>query len=139
MYNFTYENQGNSSYLVYTLAEEEMTDSMSLGMITNNKIPGLASAMFMQMNSVRYMKYNISSKIPVSRFFFGPGQQKKTAGGIFGDNGCNAVGRGIYAGYTEYYSGSRLYFCGYSFLRDRAYLPSRGQQRKRKNGFESVF
>lgn len=80
MYNFTYENQGNSSYLVYTLAEEEMTDSMSLGMITNNKIPGLASAMFMQMNSVRYMKYNISSKIPVSRFFSGPVSRKRLLG-----------------------------------------------------------
>ncbi len=80
MYNFTYENQGTNSYLVYTMAEEEAADSMSLGMITNNKIPGLASAMFMQMNATRYMKYNVSSKIPVSQFFSGPVSKKRLLG-----------------------------------------------------------
>ncbi len=72
MGNFTYENQGASTYLVYALSDEEMIDSMSLGMITNNAIPGLSSTMFMQMNAVRYLKYNVSSRIPVSQFFSGP-------------------------------------------------------------------
>ena len=50
MGDFTYENQGANTYLVYALADNERLDSVSLGMITNNKISGLASTMFMQMN-----------------------------------------------------------------------------------------
>ncbi len=83
MGSFTYENQGIHTYLVYTLEEDETLDSMSLGMITNNEIPGLASAMFMQMNAERYMKYNISSKIPASQFFTGPVNKKRLLG-VFG-------------------------------------------------------
>lgn len=80
MYSFTYENQGANSYLVYTLKDNEIIDSMSFGMITNNKIPGLASTMFMQMNAARYLKYNISSKIPASQFFSGPVNKKRLLG-----------------------------------------------------------
>lgn len=80
MGNFTYENQGASTYLVYALSDEEMIDSMSLGMITNNAIPGLSSTMFMQMNTVRYLKYNVSSRIPVSQFFSGPVNKRRLLG-----------------------------------------------------------
>ncbi len=80
MGNFTYENQGASTWLVYTLPEEEEIDSMSLGMITNNTIPGLSDAMFMQMNTMRYMKYNVSSRIPVSQFFSGLVNKKRLLG-----------------------------------------------------------
>lgn len=77
MGNFTYENQGASTWLVYTLSEEEAIDSMSLGMITNNVIPGLCNTVFMQKNADRHIKYNISSRIPVSQFFSGPVNRKK--------------------------------------------------------------
>ncbi len=80
MGNFTYENQGASTYLVYALSDEEMIDSMSLGMITNNAIPGLSNTMFMQMNAVRYLKYNVSSRIPVSQFFSGPVNKRRLLG-----------------------------------------------------------
>ncbi len=80
MGSFSYENQGASTYLVYTLADGEAVDSMSLGMITNNTIPGLAGTMFMQMNAVRYIKYNISSRIPVSQFFSGPVNRRRLLG-----------------------------------------------------------
>lgn len=80
MGNFTYENQGASTWLVYALSDDEMIDSMTLGMITNNAILGLASTMFMQMNAVRYMKYNVSSKIPVSQFFSGPVNKRRLLG-----------------------------------------------------------
>lgn len=80
MGNFTYENQGASTYLVYALSDDEMIDSMSLGMITNNTIPGLSATMFMQMNMVRYIKYNVSSRIPVSQFFSGPVNKRRLLG-----------------------------------------------------------
>ncbi len=80
MGNFSYENQGASTYLVYTMSDGEVMDSMSLGMITNNAIPGFAGTVFMQMNAVRYIKYNISSRIPVSQFFSGPVNKKRLLG-----------------------------------------------------------
>ena len=36
--NFTFENHGNSTYLVYAIAENEALDTLSLGMLTNNKM-----------------------------------------------------------------------------------------------------
>lgn len=78
--NFTYENQGTNTYLVYRMEEEDVLDSMSLGMITNNKIPGLAPSFFMQMDMSKYIKYNVSAKISVSQFFAGSVNQKRLIG-----------------------------------------------------------
>lgn len=39
--SFTYENQGNNTYLVYKIGASDNVDTMSLGMITNNKIEEL--------------------------------------------------------------------------------------------------
>lgn len=69
--NFTYENQGTNTYLVYKMGMNEVIDTMSLGMITNNKIPGIAETFFMQLDANKYIKYNVSSKIPISQFFGG--------------------------------------------------------------------
>ena len=44
MNGFSYENQSTITYLVYSMAKEDAVDSMSLGMLTNNKIAGLAPA-----------------------------------------------------------------------------------------------
>lgn len=83
MREFTYETQGTNTYLVYTLTPGEIADSMSLGMLTNNKIPGLASALFTQMDEEKYIKYNVSSKISVSQFFSGAVNRKRLLG-VFG-------------------------------------------------------
>ncbi len=66
---FTYENQGSNTYLVYTLAAGERLDPVSFGMISNNAIPGFAPTIFTQMNSTKYIKYNVSSKIAASQVF----------------------------------------------------------------------
>lgn len=71
MKEFTYENQGSNTYLVYTLAAGEQLDPVSLGMISNNTIPGFAPTIFTQMNSTKYIKYNVSSKISASQVFSG--------------------------------------------------------------------
>ncbi len=78
--NFTYENQGTNTYLVYTLQPESELDSMSLGMLTNNKIPGLATTVFTQMDRIRYIKYNVTARIPASQFLSGQVNKKRLLG-----------------------------------------------------------
>ena len=78
--NFSFENQGTHTYLVYTIAADDMIDSMSLGMITNNKIPGFTSALFTQMDATRYIKYDVSAKISVKQFFGGQVNKKRLLG-----------------------------------------------------------
>ena len=77
MDGFSFENQGTNSYLVYTISDQEEIDKMSLGMLTNNKIPGLASTFFTQMDQSKYIKYNISSKISATQFFTGAVNKKR--------------------------------------------------------------
>ncbi len=77
---FKFENQGTNTYLVYEVAQEDNLDTMSLGMLTNNKIPGLASTLFTQMDATKYIKYNVSAKVSVSQFFSGPVNKKRLIG-----------------------------------------------------------
>ena len=65
---FSYENQGANTYLVYEIASDDMLDTLSLGMITNNNVPGLAQSLFTQMDNQKYIKYNITSKISMKQF-----------------------------------------------------------------------
>ncbi len=77
---FSYENQGSTTYLVCSFAPEETLDTMSIGMLTNNRIPGLAQALFMQVNTDRFIKYNVSSRVPVSQLFSGIVNKKRLLG-----------------------------------------------------------
>lgn len=78
--NFTFENQGTHTYLVYTIAEDDAIDSMSLGMLTNNKIHGLAQTLFTQMDATKFIKYDVSAKISVKQFFTGQVNKKRLIG-----------------------------------------------------------
>lgn len=78
--NFTYENQGTTTFLVYEVAENEAIDTMSLGMITNNRISGIAGTVVTQMNTKKYIKYNVSAKISVKQFFSGAVNKKRLLG-----------------------------------------------------------
>lgn len=80
MREFTFENQGTNTYLVYAINAEDSVDTMSLGMLTNNKIPGLAPAIFTQMDTNKYIKYNVSAHISVKQFFSGPVNKKRLIG-----------------------------------------------------------
>lgn len=53
--DFSYENQGANTYLVYEIKEGDSIDTLSLGMLTNNSIPGLTRALFTQMDEKRYI------------------------------------------------------------------------------------
>lgn len=78
--NFNFETQGSNTYLVYKLGETDQIDSMSMGMITNNKIPGIAQTIFTQLDADKFLKYNVSAKIPVNQFFAGQVNRKRLIG-----------------------------------------------------------
>ena len=69
--DITYDNQGTITYLVYRVSDEDTIDEVSLGMLSNNKIQGLATTVFTQSDNVGYIKYNVSSRISVKQFFQG--------------------------------------------------------------------
>ena len=78
--NFTYENQGSNTFMVYEVGADEKIDSMSLGMITNNKILGLAPTIFFQQDTTKYFKYNISAKVSADQFLMGVVNKKRLIG-----------------------------------------------------------
>ena len=65
---FTFENSGSNTYLVYEISNEEKIDTICIGMVTNNDIEGIVPFIFTQMDSKKYLKYNITSKITLERF-----------------------------------------------------------------------
>ena len=67
--DFNYESIGTNTYLVYDVKEDDVVDSMSVGMLMNNKIPNIAPTIFTQIDDKKFLKYNISAKIPVSQYF----------------------------------------------------------------------
>lgn len=77
---FTFENQGTNTYLVYTVKPDDIVDSMSLGMITNNHICGLAPTILTQMNTTKYIKYEITAKLAASKMFIGAVNKKRLVG-----------------------------------------------------------
>ena len=68
---FNYETQGAITYFVCELEGTEQIDSLTLGMLTNNHIVGLAPVLYTEMNNQRFLKYNISAKISVEQIFGG--------------------------------------------------------------------
>ncbi len=66
---YSYETQGASTYLVCELEPADQLDGLTLGMLTNNHIPGVAPVIYTEMNGQQYLKYNISAKISSDQFF----------------------------------------------------------------------
>lgn len=80
MSQFSFETQGTNTFLVYSVGSDEAIDTMSLGMITNNHIPGLAPTIYTQMDTQRFIKFNVSAKISVNQFFSGYVNRKRLLG-----------------------------------------------------------
>ncbi len=80
MANFSYENQGTNTYLVYSVGENETIDQMGIGMLTNNRVAGLAETLYTQMNTDRYIKYNVTAKIPARGYLDGIVSRKRLLG-----------------------------------------------------------
>ena len=71
MNSFTYEEQGEKKYLVYTKTKEDDLDMFTMEMLMNNKIAGTASFSCIQMDDTIYMKYNITGLQSMSEFLSG--------------------------------------------------------------------
>ena len=70
MQGFTYENQGQNTYLVYQF-DDRPIDTMALGMLTNNKIKGFAPDIYTEIDNQKFIKYNVSSHVTLSKLFMG--------------------------------------------------------------------
>ncbi len=69
--NFRSEHEGTTTFLVYDLREDDKIDRVSLGMIVNNKIPGIANTIYTTMDERRFLKYNVTSKVSLAQYFTG--------------------------------------------------------------------
>lgn len=81
---FAVENQGVNTYLVYKVNSEDQFDSHSLIALAKNKIRGISPVLLSQTDSDKFLKYNISSKVPVSRFLKGSVTKEKLLGVLSG-------------------------------------------------------
>ena len=71
MRSFTTETQGLDTFLVYEISGVTQLDTVGLGMVVNNKIAGLCPVSRIQIVNKEYIRYNISSHIPLKQFFTG--------------------------------------------------------------------
>lgn len=68
MKNITYENQGTDTLLVYHLEDGEHLDSFAKGMLQNNEIMGVIRPTFQQRDTDQYLKYPVTSRIPLKDY-----------------------------------------------------------------------
>ena len=69
MGKFTFENQGTDTYLVYHVEQDEKVDSFAKGMLQNNEIEGVLQPAFVQKDAEQFLKYGITSKMPLAEYF----------------------------------------------------------------------
>ena len=77
---FTYENQGTISFLVYNLKDDDVVDTITSGMLLNNKIDGVIPYAYSQVDTKRCFKYNITSKVTLKNYFSGSVNKKRLVG-----------------------------------------------------------
>ncbi len=77
---FTFETSGNNTFLVYAVGQGDVLDTMTLGMITNNRIPGLIPVLYTQMNRDCFLKYNVTARVTVKQFFSGVVNRRRLLG-----------------------------------------------------------
>lgn len=77
---FHTENQGIHTYLTYRFQEKENIDTMSLGMLSNNKVAGITPIIYGQVDSDNFFKYDITSKVTASQFLEGHVNKKRLVG-----------------------------------------------------------
>ena len=55
--HFNFESKGTNTFLVYELSKSEEVDSLTMGMISNNRIEGVIPFSFSQLDERRYLQY----------------------------------------------------------------------------------
>ncbi|MFQ9516009.1 MAG: DUF6382 domain-containing protein [Eubacterium sp.] len=78
--SFSIENQGINTYLTYHINQKYEIDTLSLGMITNNKIAGISPILYSQLDNEKYFKYNITAKVTAKEFLSGTVNKKRLVG-----------------------------------------------------------
>lgn len=78
--SFSIENQGINTYLTYHINQKYEIDTLSLGMITNNKIAGISPILYSQLDNEKYLKYNITAKVTAKEFLSGTVNKKRLVG-----------------------------------------------------------
>lgn len=71
MVEFTYENQGTETLLVYHLDKDEHLDSFAKGMLQSNEMAGILRPSFIQADLDQYLKFQVTSKIPLKDYLKG--------------------------------------------------------------------
>ena len=84
MYEFNYENRGSKTFLIYELPAGHELDSMSIGMLLNHKIPGIADTVFTQMDNRKFLRFDVSAKISVNHLFAEPVNKRRLFGVLNG-------------------------------------------------------
>lgn len=75
MGSFKIEEKAERRFLVYQLSEGDEIDKTCFGMISNNRIPGIAQASFTQIEDERLIKFDIGDCIPLDSFLEKPVSQ----------------------------------------------------------------
>lgn len=70
--SFYYETEGQGAFLTYKLSDDECIDSFLYGMLSNNTIDNTITPIYSQLDNVQYIKYNVSSRLPLSKYFENP-------------------------------------------------------------------
>ena len=68
MENFSYENQGSETLLVYHFGDEEHIDSFAKGMLQQNRLKNVLQPLFTQIDTDIYLKYPVTSMITLKDF-----------------------------------------------------------------------
>lgn len=76
-YKFEYETQGAATFLVYQKQPQDVIDTMTMGMISNNKIEGVLPFIYMQIDHDTFFKYNVSSQNTLKQYFSGVVTKKR--------------------------------------------------------------
>lgn len=74
---FLYENLGSKSFLCCKLDNSNTLDSFHYGMLSNNTMEYILSAIYSVDNENEFLRYNISSKMPLDEYFSGIVSKKR--------------------------------------------------------------
>lgn len=95
MKGFHYENRDSGTFLVYRMQPGDELDALSLGMVTNNRIPGLLPVLFTQMDDERRFMYNVTSKVSLRQYVSGKMTREKCIR-VFGGIAASVLACGEY-------------------------------------------
>lgn len=84
MRELRYEHRGANTYLVYTVGTDDVIDSMSLGMLTNNEIDGIIPTLFSQMDDTKQILFNVSGRTSAAQLLKAPISKKRLIGILSG-------------------------------------------------------